>query len=740
MTMDDPADRNNWFAPPLTEPRHRYQPIIACASAAALAVTMMSGSTLAQTLPSATGGSGVQTSDAQLEEIVVTAQHRSQRLQDVPVAVTSLSATALEQQGVSGTSDLAQAVPSLIFTSQLSAANPYIRGVGSQLFDPVSESPVAVYVDDVYIANPQGNVFSLAGTRQIDVLNGPQGTLFGRNATGGVIQVVTKDPSQNSAVDMSLGYGNYDTVDATFYGTTGLGQNLAADVAVIYHDQNDGYGRNVTLDKDIFKNSNFGIRSKLLWTPTDRTRVTLIGDYSRAFHNNSYQYGPGVISPSYGVELYAGPFNSTQNLEQKVKTRTWGGALRIEQDLGGLSLTSITSRRKSIPYFVLDSDQGPQTLGGSIYHSYVRNWSQELQLTNQSKGKFEWVLGLFYFDVVGGYNPWQSIGGRFFWNAEQKTRAWAGYGQATYHLGTGTSITGGLRWTTEDQSMSSINLTTPANVAHNSMNHKKLTWRIAVNQQFTDDIMAYVSYNRGYKSGGYNLLDTTSLNKVPALQLVPSYNPEVVDAYEVGLKSYLFDRRVRFNLAAFYYDYKDIQLQKTVAVGNLILNAANAKVKGVEAEIEAAVTSHLTLRAGASVLDAKYRDFLSAPAVTQNGVGSTIDASGNRLVASPKFTGNIGVEYRTEVAGAEVTAAVNAVHNDGFFWHPDNRLRQPAYTLLNTTLTIGLDDNRYQVRLWAKNLTDERYYISEAEVQGRGDWTMLAPPRTYGMTFLAHFK
>lgn len=676
----------------------------------------------------------------QVQDIVVTAQRRSENLQNVPIAVSAITADRAALQGITGTLALTAVAPSLQINQTSNFGSIYLRGVGSNLADPTSEPSVATYIDGVYISSPQANFFSFNNIERIEVLKGPQGTLFGRNATGGVIQVVTKDPSQNSAVDMSLGYGNYDTVDATFYGTTGLGQNLAADVAVIYHDQNDGYGRNVTLDKDIFKNSNFGIRSKLLWTPTDRTRVTLIGDYSRAFHNNSYQYGPDVISPSYGVELYAGPFNSTQNLEQKVKTRTWGGALRIEQDLGGLTLTSITSRRKSIPYFVLDSDQGPQTLGGSIYHSYVRNWSQELQLTNQSKGKFEWVLGLFYFDVVGGYNPWQSIGGRFFWNAEQKTRAWAGYGQATYHLGTGTSITGGLRWTTEDQSMSSINLTTPANVAHNSMNHKKLTWRIAVNQQFTDDIMAYVSYNRGYKSGGYNLLDTTSLNKVPALQLVPSYNPEVVDAYEVGLKSYLFDRRVRFNLAAFYYDYKDIQLQKTVAVGNLILNAANAKVKGVEAEIEAAVTSHLTLRAGASVLDAKYRDFLSAPAVTQNGVGSTIDASGNRLVASPKFTGNIGVEYRTEVAGAEVTAAVNAVHNDGFFWHPDNRLRQPAYTLLNTTLTIGLDDNRYQVRLWAKNLTDERYYISEAEVQGRGDWTMLAPPRTYGMTFLAHFK
>src|SRR3546814_608583 len=248
--------------------------------------------------------------------------------------------------------------------------------------------------------------------------------------------------------------------------------------------------------------------------------------------------------------------------------------------------------------------------------------------------------------------------------------------------------------------------------------------------------MGYVSYNRGYKSGGFNLLDVGALNR-PAGHVSPSYNPEIVDAYEVGLKSDLFDRRLRLNVAAFYYDYKDIQLQQPVLVGNRIQNAATATVKGVEAEFQAAASDNLTLRGAVSLLDTEYKSFNPAPAVGPNGTFSIIDASGNRLVAAPKMTGNLGIEYRTQIGANAVTASANMVYNDGFYWHGDNRLRQPSYTLLNGSVTMDLVDGKYQVRVWGKNLGNAKYYISEAEIQGRGDWEMRAPPRTYGLTFLA---
>src|SRR3546814_136184 len=579
----------------------------------------------------------------------------------------------------------------------------YLRGVGSNLADPTSEPSVATYVDGVYISSPQANFFSFNNIERIEVLKGPQGTLFGRNATGGVIQVVTRDPSQTPSADFSVGYGNFNTFSQGFYGTTGITDGLAIDLAVAHENQADGFGRNLTLDKEIFKKRSTDMRSKLLWTPTDTTEIRLIGDYSKIFHNNAYQYRPGVVTPSYGVPLYAGEFNAVSDIEQLVRTKGWGLALRLDQDLGAVKFVSITSRRKSLHEFNLDSDTGPLRQGGSLYQSYVRNWTQEFQLTNQSDGNLDWVLGLYYFDVVGGYDPWQSVGGGFFWGAEQSTRAWAGYGQATLRLNSGTSVTGGLRWTTEKLKMWSVNLGVPANAFSDSFSKDKLTWRLVLDQKFSAGVMGYVSYNRGYKSGGFNLLDVGALNR-PTGHVSPSYNPEIVDAYEVGLKSDLFDRRLRLNVAAFYYDYKDIQLQQPVLVGNRIQNAATATVKGVEAEFQAAASDNLTLRGAVSLLDTEYKSFNPAPAVGPNGTFSIIDASGNRLVAAPKMTGNLGIEYRTQIGANAVTASANMVYNDGFYWHGDNRLRQPSYTLLNGSVTMDLVDGKYQVRVWGKKI------------------------------------
>lgn len=677
----------------------------------------------------------------QVADIVVTAQRRTENLQNVPIAVTALTGERMAAQGINGTLALTAIAPSLQINQTSNFGSIYLRGVGSNLADPTSEPSVATYVDGVYISSPQANFFSFNNIERIEVLKGPQGTLFGRNATGGVIQVVTRDPSDAPSADVSIGYGNYDTFSQSFYGTTGITDGLAIDLAVAHDNQADGFGRNLTLNKDIFKSRNTSIRSKLLWKPAEGTEIRLIGDYSKMWHNNAYTYRAGVVSPSYpGVELYAGPYNTVANLEQLVRTKGWGAALRIDQDLGGVKLTSITSRRKSLPFFQLDSDTGPQNLGGSIYDSYVRNWSQEFQLTNREKGNFDWVAGLYYFDVVGGYDPWTSIGGQFQWRAEQTTRSWAGYGQATLRLDSGTSITAGLRYTTERQTMFSLNLSDAAIPRFSdAMTNKKLTWRLSVDQKFGEGIMGYASFNRGYKSGGFNLLDVAALNR-PAPQISPKYNPEIVDAYEVGIKSDILDRRLRLNLSAFYYDYKDIQLQQPVLVGNRIQNAATATVKGFEAELEAAVTSRLTLRGAVSVLDSKYKRFNPAPAVSANGVSSIIDASGNQLVAAPKFTANFGADYRAEIGGNPLTASVSAVHNDGFYWHADNRLRQPSYTVLNGSVTLSLVDDKYQVRVWGKNLTNARYYTSEAEVAGRGDWEWRAPPRTYGITLVGHFN
>jgi iron complex outermembrane receptor protein len=697
-------------------------------------------------VPAFSQQAAVSSGTAQLEEIEVTAQRRSERLQNVPIAVTAITAEQAAAQGITGTLALTAVTPSLQINQTSNFAAIYLRGVGSNLADPTAEPSVATYVDGVYISSPQATFFSFNNIERIEVLKGPQGTLFGRNATGGVIQLVTRDPSERPSADISVGYGNYNTISSSFYGTAGVMHDLAADLAVVYEDESAGYGRNYTLNKDIFKYNSLALRSKWLWTPVDGTEFRFTGDYGRFFENNAGEFSPGIVARTYptGNALYAGPHNTLGNIEQMVINKNIGGAVRWDQDLGGLKLFSITSYRKSLPpfQFNLDSDIGPATLGGSFYTSFSRDWTQEFQLSNKSSGTWDWAVGLFYFDVVGGYDPWHSIGGGFFWKAQQSTRSWAGYGQATRHFDSGTSITAGIRYTRDEQSMSSVNLGNALTAFSDSKSASKPTWRLSLDQKFSDSVLGYVSYNRGFKSGGYNLLDVAHLNRPPP-QTAPTYNPEVLDAYEVGLKSDLLERRLRLNVAAFYYNYKDIQLQQPVLTGgfgNRIQNAAAAKIKGLEGEFEAVVTEHLTLNGDLSVLDSKYEDFYPAPGTSSLGVNSIIDASGKQLIGSPKYSGSLGAEYSAEIAGVPVTASVKAVYNNGFYWAPDNRLRQPSYTLLNSTIVTHWADDKYEVRLWGKNLGGAKYFLSTGTLSGAGDNETQAPPRTYGVTFVGHFK
>lgn len=697
-------------------------------------------------VPAAAQQSPANVDRTQLEEIIVTAQRRSENLQKVPIAITAYTAERAAAEGITGTVALTAVTPSLQINQTSNFTAVYLRGVGSNLADPTAEPSVATYVDGVYISSPQSGIFSFNNIRRIEILKGPQGTLFGRNATGGVIQVITRDPSQDPSMEISAGYGNYDTVNASFYGTAGVTENLAADVAVFYENESKGYGRNLTLNIPIFKHSTLAVRGKMLWTPAEGTEFRLTADYSRFFTNNANQFSPGIVARTYpdGSALYAGKYNTRANIEAMVITKYIGTSLRWDQDLGGVKFFSITSYRKSLPpfQFNLDSDTGPRTIGGSYYTSFSRNFTQELQLSNNSDGNFNWSAGLFYFDVTGGYDPWYSVGGGFFWKAKQSTKSWAGYAQATQRFDSGTSITAGLRYTKDDQKMQSVNLGNPLTAFKDSKSASKITWRLAVDQQFSSGVLGYVSYNRGFKSGGYNLLDVANLNRLPP-QRAPTYNPEVLDAYEIGLKSDIFDRRLRLNLAVFLYDYSNIQLQQPVLTGgfgNRIQNAAAASIKGIEGEFEAVVTDSLTFSGGISLLDTKYKNFNPAPGTSPLGVNSIIDASGNHLVGAPKMTGSLGVQYRGELAGHPLTATIRASHNSGAYWAPDNRLKQPTYTLVNSTIGMKFADERYEVRIWGKNLTDARYFISTGTLSGAGDNEMRAPPRTYGATLVARFN
>lgn len=694
---------------------------------------------VAQDAAAAASAPPAQASQSQVQEIVVTAQRHAERLQDVPISVSAVSGAQLASKGISGIETLSSAVPSLDVGQVGTIGTPYLRGIGANTANPNDEPSVAMYVDGVYIAAPFANLLSFNNVDRIEVLKGPQGTLFGRNATGGVIQVITRDPSQQTKVEASMGYGNYQTTQADFYATTGLAPNLAMDVAAQYHDQAKGWGHNIVTGTETYKSRDFSGRSKLLFTPGDNTRITVSGDYAY-LHSGipEYQIAP-PSEGSDGKSHLPGRYDTEDDTPTRVETRQWGVSGKIEQDLGFARAVSITARRVAKGHYgPFDSDGTPVDFVHADLRQTNSEFTQELQLMSPSRSKIDWLIGAFYFNDNAAYSPGHIAGSSPAAFEEdvygrQKTRSWAVYAQTTVPITDTTKITGGIRYTHENQRfISSVAVggqDFPSPTLHQGFN--KATWRVAINQKLSSDISVYASYNRGVKTGGYNLLSPGA----------PGYAPEELDAYEVGFKSELFDRHVRFNIAAFYYDYKDIQVEIIRPPQILLQNAARAHIKGVDADLQIVPFRGLTITAGAGYLDGKYADYPDPAVYPPSPFDPPIplaNAKGKRTVRTPKFTGNVGATYSMPVSFGSLSLSGNVSYNDGYYYDVANLFPQKSYTLVNASVGWTNRSGEFGITAWAKNLSDSRYLLSGAP-SSSGYLQVPAAPRTYGMSLNAKF-
>ena len=575
-----------------------------------------------------------------LGDIVVTAQRRAERLQDVPIAVNSASAESLAAKGIVSLQNLNVTVPGLEIGNLLNRGTIFLRGVGSAAANNNNEPSVAVYVDGVYIASTSANLFEFNNIERVETLKGPQGTLFGRNATGGIIQVITRDPKfDRSAMEASLGYGNYDTVRASAYVATPISDKVAADIAIQYKDQGNGFGRNLVLDRKTDYGNSFGVRSKWLLRPFDGMEIHFSADYNVSVYHSDSQHPFGVRGP-----LDAVPNNTTRNDTKTTffptsRSEQGGVSLRVDQELNFARFASISSYRKVNAYFFADFDASPANLTAAYVPQDQSNWTQEFQLLSLESSAIDWVVGAFYYDSKADANGavasglgLAALGGRRDYTAEQTTKSGSVYGQATAEIFTDTRLTAGLRYTSEKQRFKNLSFTSPVTGRQAFPNQKqsfnKPTWRIALDHKFSRDLMAYMSYNRGLKSGGYTLLSPN----------LPGFQPETLDAYEVGFKSELFDRRMRFNIAAFYYDGKNIQLQRTLLGTVLVYNAARVRTKGIDGDFEIVPFRDLTLFGAFSILDGKYKSFPNAVTFAPSGGPAIVfDAECNRTPFTPKF-------------------------------------------------------------------------------------------------------
>lgn len=681
-----------------------------------------------------------------LEEIVVTAQRRNERLQDVPISITALTANSLAARGISSTSEVAAAVPGLTLSQSRTIVTPYLRGVGTQNSAAGEEGSVATYVDGVYFPSLSGANFAFNNIERIEVLKGPQGTLFGRNATGGLLQIITKDPSHDPLVDASIGYANYETLSASIYATAGLSSNAAIDFAGVISDQNDGWGRNLTTGEEVNYRKEWAVRSKLLVEVGDFT-FRLAGDYNHRNSDigNSRGVYPGSLMANGSTRFSGSIYDVQLNTPRRAEFEQWGVSLKADVPIGGATLSSTTAYRYSMNFGLLDQDATPTRIVDLFFTERSRSAQQELLLVGKA-GRIDYTIGTFLFYANAGVDP---LGLRSDTipaqnrdrNDDLETYSYAGFAQGVYHVTDQTSITAGLRFTRDERSIEGQdvavlgnNLASAGTVltrASQSANFDKLTWRAAIDHKLTDDILAYASVSRGFKSGVFNSINF----------LQPAVRPETLDSFEIGWKSDLFGDLLRLNASAFHYRYKDIQLFRIESGITTILNAAEGRVNGLDVEatlVPRVSHGRLSFTGNMSVLDAEYASFPDASFTRAAPNGGNIvflsDATGNDMIRTPPLTATVAADYLMPVSAGDLGFNLSYHYNDGFYWDPDNRIRQESYNLVSGSISFDAADDSWRASIFVRNLTEAEYF-NQVTTSNLGDATSPGAPRTYGITF-----
>jgi len=712
---------------------------------------------------------GAETSSGGLQDIVVTAQRRSEDLQKVPISITALNAETLEATGLTSTLALTQAVPSVTFTRSGPSILFAIRGVGNTSAGSGEEGPNAFYVDNIYIADLTSLIVEFNNIDRVEVLKGPQGTLFGRNASGGLINIITREPGEEFVFDGRAGYANYQTVSGQAYVAGPLSETLSADLALTGRKQSKGWGVNLLDGKETALGWNWGARSKWAWRPSDAFKLVVAGEYFKASDNLSS--GFAVLPGSVGVGGFTnpGPYNINTSDPTYANRRVWGVSATADLDLDWATLTNISAVRKVKTGGALEGDYVPTQLLRLGVFTKSDTIQQEIRLASKSTYPFSWQVGLFYLRIntflddntfrglqVGGVDSGYNLDSRMIANS------YAAFGEATYAITPTTFLTGGLRYTQEKRTLAASQVPinqVPGSVLETALTlvdrrdrlkFEKVTYRAALRQDVTEDVSAYASYNSGFKAG---LWAMQSPRNEPV-------KPQTTEAFEVGLKTKLFDNTVRFNIAAFHSKIKNFQV-RSASTGSLslLLNAGAARINGIEADIEIAPAEGLNLSASVALLDSKFTDFQRAlftyptpatcvpngnpPGVSTGPAtgGNTTcigTATGNRLPLAAKFAGNIGASYVMPLADERsLTFNARVSYTGSFYFEPDNRNRQKSYGLLNGSIKYRLNPN-WALELWGNNLTDKRYLQSGVGTP-TADQGVFGPPRTYGVNLEIDF-
>lgn len=682
----------------------------------------------------------------QLEVVEVSAQRRVEQQQEVPIAISSINRRTLELFNAQKSLDLQQMVPGLTFTQSLSSSAIFLRGVGSSYSAAGGESPITLYVDDVYYGSTASAFFPLYDVAYIDVLKGPQGTLFGRNATGGVINIRTIGPTPDDFAQISARVGNYDLFQAQGHFSGQLTSSWRGQLSTL-HSQHNGYGHNTVTGSPTYFNETQAVRGKLEGS-YDSSKIRLSAHWSEEEDMNgvALSYFPESVNRFTGTALYSGLYNTTGDTENRNLNNQKGLNLRVEYELDWARLTSISAYHETGLDLVQDGDRTPLPTLLRQLKTEANTKLQEIHLLAPDHSRLNWIVGLFYMDEESAYlSPGTSLTNpqvTTLFDTQQETQSFALFAQATWPLSDTTQLTLGFRETRDRREARHYQqqIQTEGSVLEVSEqaadNWSELTWRFALDHQLSDNHMAYASYNRGFKAGLFN---TAPFNSTPV-------KPENLDAYEVGLKSAFLNHRLTLNSALYYYKYKDMQVQSNVsndvATFNILQNAAQATIKGLEMEFQYALSQSCLVQGGYAWVEGQYDEIFgvsfAVPNEDQGNSRISLDMTNLALMRTPKHSLNLALLYRMEsqFGSFDITGALS--HNSEYYFEAAHITNQEPLTLVNAAVTWTSLNENWQVKLWGSNLTNEIRYLN-ANAIPPGDIYSPAAPRTFGLELARHF-
>lgn len=769
--------------------RHRAHATIIVAASAVIAISAHAQS--------------ASTDSGQLQEIVVTANRRSQNSQEVPVAITAISEAQLKQDGVTSTTQIAQFTPGLqVFSPNSGTDNFYsIRGATQNDYGEHEESPVAVYIDGVYMSQAAGTSALLFDTSNVQVLRGPQGTLFGRNATAGLVQYTSNAPTFDTDGYAEFSYGSYG--DERIEGAlgTGLTDNLAFRFSFAQEHQ-DPYLRNILVPSgdNPGNDNNAAGRLQLLWKPLDGLEMTTnihgTGTHNHAgFYkqlvtysdpnnhnlgtsltpNSAFQWGNGPagsdlagLSPPAGLGFYDG----TSTLPGHNIESTMGATETVKYRFGQYTITSITDFTKYNKDYNEDSASTTQLEATFWTGVNTSQFSQELHIDNGSADRWRWVAGTYYLNMTGRYIEGNGSSPTLINNYANylatpdcdvncqlsglttgitslnqqdnykiNTSSWSVFQQSEYDIFSDLTATFGLRWSQENKSMdqyvydmnggtqgSGYSSSTPVYVFNTGTfgdfaRLSKGDWsgKISLSYKLTEDVIPYISLNKGIKSGGFN--------NVPSYYVPPEgekFNEEKVYDLEAGVKTELLDHHLRINADVFYYDYKGYQAFNTIGIGYLVTNNP-AHMVGGEMDMQYSPLKGLVFRNGLALLHAEIQG-ISLP-------DGTVASRQTAQAPHANFTGS--VDYDWQQNWGTVTIGTDYSWRSDFFFDilNDPISHQSAYWLQNIHLSYLEPDGNWEFRWYIDNVWNQQYLTNVVQVASEG-WSQ----GTVGMPLTTGFR